>query len=465
MIIRLLVLTVALGAANSNREVALQNQCMTLGGVGIEEAKKELLQAVRRRAVEQLFGSLVTSLTEVENLSLKKDQIQAVSMGYIRFEGNPTFSNGQSLGELCVKAEAFATDEDRAKLQPRSLEKKACVAEGEVATIRKRAEERAISEAVTDFDGNLRQFSLAQILPLLHEVRFSDGSFVLETTTYCVKASGTLYPIEAAALMLGSGERKGPRIPSLKILGKTEWMRTNITLTKNDAVTIHASGEVATTPSGNSAGPKGQEYRCIDACSFPRGMFGQLIGKIGINGQPFPVGEKANFSSGASGELFLGVNDCCDWSDNEGAFSVSISVEGGQGSPDSSPESANTHPMSVREGNFLIELQDCTLQSDELTCNLLATAEDQDDSIRFETTSRLVEADGTEITANRIKIGNREASGTFNYQDASLVRGVPVKASIRFPGLNSAVSGKEVRLIDLYFGRFRAKFEHVPVRQ
>jgi len=326
-----LLFAIALGAAPENREMLAQNDCMYLEGRSVDEAKNELLQSARRRAVEQFFGSLVTSLTEVENLALKKDQIQAVSMGYIRFEGNPTFFNGQSLGELCIRAQAYTTDEDRAKLKPRGLEKKACVAEGEVATIRKRAEERAISEALTDYDGNLRQFSADKILPLLHEAQFSDGSFVLETTTYCVKVSGILYPVEVAALTLVDTGRKNlrPKSSNIKVLAKKKWVEAGLALTEGDVVTVHASGEAATVP-GRFVGPKGQWSNCIESCSFPGGMFGQLIGKIGIDGQPFALGDESTFSAESSGVLFLGVNDCCDWTDNEGSFSVLISAEGTQ---------------------------------------------------------------------------------------------------------------------------------------
>ncbi|HEX3527103.1 MAG TPA: AbfB domain-containing protein [Thermoanaerobaculia bacterium] len=198
-----MILALVLGA--SERDIVTQNVCISLEGRKLEDAKSELLLAARRGAVEQLFGSLVTSLTQVENLSLKKDQIQAASMGYLRVEGDPLFSNGQSLGELCVKIRAYATEEDRAKLRPKELSKKVCVAEGDVATIRKRAEEKATLEALLDFDLSLAKSPHESVRSLLHEVRFTEGGFVLETTTYCVKVTGVLYPVEAAALNLQNG--------------------------------------------------------------------------------------------------------------------------------------------------------------------------------------------------------------------------------------------------------------------
>lgn len=103
-------------------------------------------------------------------------------------------------------------------------------------------------------------------------------------------------------------------------------MGTDLILTKDDDVVIQASGRASTVP-GTFSGPEGQPYRCNDSCTFPGGQFGQLIAKIGIDGNPFPIGERSAFSSDASGELFLAVNDCCNWNDNQGAFDASISAE------------------------------------------------------------------------------------------------------------------------------------------
>lgn len=185
-------------------EVVSQQNCALLGASSLDEAKTRLLTEARRGAVGQLFGSLVTSLTQVEGLVLRKDQIQEVSLGLVRLEGSPHYYNGDNLGEICVKIRAYALDEDRAKLRPRRLSKKVCVAEGDVTTLAKRAEEKAILEALHDYDANLKQ-SATSILPLLHEVSYSEAGFIEDTTTFCTRVSGILYPIEAMALRAEGG--------------------------------------------------------------------------------------------------------------------------------------------------------------------------------------------------------------------------------------------------------------------
>jgi cell division protein FtsB len=127
------------------------------------------------------------------------------------------------------------------------------------------------------------------------------------------------------------------------------------------------------------------------------------------------------------------------------------------------PTNVATLPMVVRENGFMIELQSCSLKGDELECKLLASAEKEDASFRLNSWSRLVEGDGTEMLASRIQLGKSEARGQSQSVQADLVRGVPVKMSVGFVGLNTAVSSKEVRLIDLSVSGGPAQFQHVPV--
>lgn len=126
---------------------------------------------------------------------------------------------------------------------------------------------------------------------------------------------------------------------------------------------------------------------------------------------------------------------------------------------------AGALPMVVRQEGFSIELRSCSLQGDVLDCQLMATAEAEDTSLRLNSWSRLVESDGTEMLASRIQLGKDEARGQSYDVRVELVRGVPVKMGVSFAGLNPSVSGKEVRLIELSLSGFKAQFQHVPVNQ
>lgn len=190
-----------------------QTACTRVEGKTVEAAKQEVLLEARRGAVEQLFGSFVLSVSKSENLELRQDDIQAASMGYLRLAGEPTFYNGQGLGEICARISGYATEEDLEKLKPKPLTRKSCLAEGDVREIRDKAKRRAIGEALTDFDGRLRRYDADRILPLLHEVRVGEEAFVPGTQTFCASVAGLAYPLEVEAFLhADSGLDRGPEV-------------------------------------------------------------------------------------------------------------------------------------------------------------------------------------------------------------------------------------------------------------
>ena len=111
-------------------------------------------------------------------------------------------------------------------------------------------------------------------------------------------------------------------------------------LTSGQSIVITVLGKVdvgkASWATGISA--KGTQHLCdmaefsrlanqtyIIDCLLTGAPVGAVVGKIG-DSAPFVIGTLMQFSPGASGELFLGVNDCCEVDDNMGAFSVTISM-------------------------------------------------------------------------------------------------------------------------------------------
>ncbi len=167
---------------------------------GINETKAELLVLVKRDAVEELFGSYIKSLTKVKDFTLQQDSIETYSSGLIRIKGSPKYSNGKNLGEICIQINAFVKKEDLERMQPKKLSKKTCESGGSNKTIQKHTEEKAKLEALLDYDLNLKKLPSSKILPFLREVTFSDNGFVPETSYYCTKATGFIYPIELASL-------------------------------------------------------------------------------------------------------------------------------------------------------------------------------------------------------------------------------------------------------------------------
>jgi len=162
----------------------------------LDGLKIELLTAAKREAVRELFGEFISSFTKVENLRITEDTIKARSLGFIRVKGDPEYYNGKNLGEVCVKIDAYVTEEDFVKFEPLTLTQKSCTMEGDVRTIKQQTEEKAIFEALINYDRRLQSYPQEYVLPFLREVTFLEEGFVPETQVYCVSVQGFIYPIE-----------------------------------------------------------------------------------------------------------------------------------------------------------------------------------------------------------------------------------------------------------------------------
>jgi hypothetical protein len=196
----------SLSALSLAETMVTKEVCLSAVGMNwktTEEARNYLLSVAKREAVQELFGEFIRSMTQVENFKLVKDDILSVSSGFIRIKGVPEFYSGTGFAESCVRINAYVTDEDLARFKPRSVKKKVCIADPRLSTgeIRKMAEKQARVQAVRDFEPRLEKVDDDIVLSLLHEGNIESAGFIPETTTYCVVASGTVYPIEIMAAM------------------------------------------------------------------------------------------------------------------------------------------------------------------------------------------------------------------------------------------------------------------------
>lgn len=112
---------------------------------------------------------------------------------------------------------------------------------------------------------------------------------------------------------------------TITVQANQPWTATNITVKKGQRVQITATGTVQLSADQNDiAGPDGSKTgRSATNAPMTQVLAGQLIGKIGNGGQPFPIGSNGVVTMPASGQLFLGVNDDA-FGDNTGSFQVTI---------------------------------------------------------------------------------------------------------------------------------------------
>ena len=142
---------------------------------------------------------------------------------------------------------------------------------------------------------------------------------------------------EGIKLYRESNERISPFI--VVVSSTSGWNRTGLILRTGQSILITANGNVDYNgfdeATGNS-NPDGDGVSCDKAymetmlnqefdieCLISGVSYGALVGRVGES-TPFLIGSSHQFTTNVSGELYLGVNDCCSLTDNSGEFKVTI---------------------------------------------------------------------------------------------------------------------------------------------
>ena len=118
-----------------------------------------------------------------------------------------------------------------------------------------------------------------------------------------------------------AGQAVSPqRTLSVTVDAKRPWVDSGLRVQKGERVSFEVDGIIQWgAEPGQVAGPEGYHAKA--------GKLGKggLIGRVGYNGKPFPIGRtRTPIAMPKSGELFLGINDFI-FRDNAGAFAVTIS--------------------------------------------------------------------------------------------------------------------------------------------
>lgn len=137
-----------------------------------------------------------------------------------------------------------------------------------------------------------------------------------------------------------------PREWTVNVPMAIPWTNTNIQVKAGQTLTIHASGKGVWK---NVAGGRPKPYEECDPDGTPPinsadyysnislyqssdAYKGALIGKIGQNGTPFPIGSNFSQVINQSGILYLGINDMkpevdnTAWRDNSGGFTAKVKL-------------------------------------------------------------------------------------------------------------------------------------------
>jgi len=111
------------------------------------------------------------------------------------------------------------------------------------------------------------------------------------------------------------------------------WVDSGVDVEANQQLTITAYGRAITAPinvydSSTVSGPEGQinicpNYEGAPSCAMENAPYGALVGKIGVDGDPFYIGSYLIFTPTETGDLYLAVNDLLPYyADNYGNYTI-----------------------------------------------------------------------------------------------------------------------------------------------
>jgi hypothetical protein len=130
-----------------------------------------------------------------------------------------------------------------------------------------------------------------------------------------VATTGASPAIEATSAVPGA----------ITVQANQPWTSTGLTVRKGQNIRFTSTGTIQLSDDTNDiAGPDGAKSGRMAANAPLRQVpAGELLGKVGVNGQPFPIGSSGTITMPANGILYLGVNDD-GFGDNRGNFQVLI---------------------------------------------------------------------------------------------------------------------------------------------
>jgi len=139
------------------------------------------------------------------------------------------------------------------------------------------------------------------------------GRIVLARPSNAVATSGSNPNLAPAT---GSGISVSP---------KQQWTATGLTVRKGETLSFNATGEVQLSGDTNDIASAfgAKSGRKATNSPLPNVLAGALIGRVGTNGQPFPIGSGVTLTMPAAGQLFLGINDD-GMEDNQGEIRVDV---------------------------------------------------------------------------------------------------------------------------------------------
>jgi len=165
----------------------------------LSEQKKILIEKAKQEGLEELYGTLISSSTDIKNGKLVSDKIKSRAIGSVRVKGNPKFYNGSNFGEICSDVNIYITKKDFEKYQPKKVNlRNFCYNNPSTPTnmVEGKANFKAYKQAISKFKPSLKNISDKQAESFVHGFSKSNEDFDFNKGIYCFDAEVTVLPYE-----------------------------------------------------------------------------------------------------------------------------------------------------------------------------------------------------------------------------------------------------------------------------
>ena len=172
--------------------------CINNEGYSTNQIKEKLLKEAKNSAIEEIFGSIISSTLKLSNGKITKNQIIQKSHGFVRIKGQPIFYNGNAFGESCVKIDAYITKKDydlysfnEVKLNHHCYNNPNLA----VKLIKQKALESAYIELLRLKKPSIN-LDIQTSKKLLHDVKIVNTNFDMSSGVYCFDISAKVSLLE-----------------------------------------------------------------------------------------------------------------------------------------------------------------------------------------------------------------------------------------------------------------------------
>jgi hypothetical protein len=175
----------------------------------LNDLKKILIDQSKQEALEELYGNIVYSKTEIKDGKLISDEIRSRAIGAVRISGNPSYYNGKNLGEICADVKAYITQKDLQKYSPKEVTlEHYCYTNKSTALgeLKSQAKQKAYIEMITSVKPSLKFLTYIEAEKLVSDFSMTNENFDISSSAYCFDAKASLMPYELEMIVKQSNK-------------------------------------------------------------------------------------------------------------------------------------------------------------------------------------------------------------------------------------------------------------------